>query len=218
MDQYNADNPFTFPFSTCEPPQKEGWLAQPYSVMFNLLGCIALVYFMSKTKRWTTFVLLFSLLLFELFHTFSHAAHMQGYINARSIHIIGYITLATIILVLSKHLKMVSFSPWFVILLSILFLTDFYALLYLPFLYFFSTFVTMFLLILVFFYPFLSTKQQRDIFIIIGVSFLAVIAIFNEKFNCQRLLQWAPGFPFHIFVESFGALGLFLLGKFFYPL
>ena len=68
---------YTFPFSTCEKPNKSG-IAQPYSVLLNLINCIIVFYFLLKTKHNYTFILLFSILSFELFHVFSHILHIQG--------------------------------------------------------------------------------------------------------------------------------------------
>lgn len=68
-------NEYTFPFNTCEIPNKKG-VAQPYSALFNLINCIIIFYFLLKTKNNYTFILLFSILCFELFHTFSHSIHI----------------------------------------------------------------------------------------------------------------------------------------------
>jgi len=68
-------NEYTFPFDTCEKTNKNG-IAQPYSALFNLINCLIIFYFLLKTKHNYTFILLFSILCFELFHLFSHIIHI----------------------------------------------------------------------------------------------------------------------------------------------
>jgi len=72
-------NEYVFPFDTCETPNKDGIIAQPYSVLFNVINCVIIFYFLLKTKRDYTFMLLFSILCFELFHTFSHIIHITPF-------------------------------------------------------------------------------------------------------------------------------------------
>ena len=35
---------YTFPFDTCEKPNKNG-IAQPYSAFFNIINCVIIFYF-----------------------------------------------------------------------------------------------------------------------------------------------------------------------------
>lgn len=41
---------YTFPFNTCETPNKNG-IAQPYSALFNAINCLVIVYFFSKNEN-----------------------------------------------------------------------------------------------------------------------------------------------------------------------
>ena len=82
-------NEYTFPFDTCEKLNKNG-IAQPYSAIFNLINCIIILHFLLKTKRKYTFILLFSILCFELFHVFSHIVHIQGNIQINITHLLTY--------------------------------------------------------------------------------------------------------------------------------
>lgn len=70
-------NEYTFPFSTCEKPNKNG-ISQPYSSLLNLINCLIIFYFLIKTKQNYTFILIFCILCFELFHVFSHSIHISG--------------------------------------------------------------------------------------------------------------------------------------------
>ena len=80
---------YTFPFDTCEKPNKNG-IAQPYSAFFNIINCVIIFYFLLKTKQIYTFILLFSILCFELFHVFSHINHIQGSIQINITHLLTY--------------------------------------------------------------------------------------------------------------------------------
>jgi hypothetical protein len=51
----NKNKLYTFPFSTCERPNKNG-ISQPYSVFFNLISCFIIIYFLSLTKNNSVFI------------------------------------------------------------------------------------------------------------------------------------------------------------------
>ena len=66
---------YTFPFNTCEKVNKNG-IAQPYSLFFNLINCIIILYFLLQTKNNYTFMLLFLILCFEVFSfIFSYSSY-----------------------------------------------------------------------------------------------------------------------------------------------
>ena len=80
---------YTFPFSTCEKPNTTG-IAQPYSSLLNLINCLIIFYFLLKVKQNYTFILLFFILCFELFHVFSHSIHITGTIQINITHMLSY--------------------------------------------------------------------------------------------------------------------------------
>jgi hypothetical protein len=71
---------YTFPFDTCEMPNKNG-IAQPYSMIVNFMSCIIIFYFLLKTTKFYNFVFIFVIFIFELFHSFSHFVHIKGTIQ-----------------------------------------------------------------------------------------------------------------------------------------
>ena len=79
----------TFPFNSCEIPNKNG-IAQPYSTLVNVINCLVIVYFLVKTTTNYAFLLIASILCFELFHLFSHSIHIPGSIQTIVIHVISY--------------------------------------------------------------------------------------------------------------------------------
>jgi hypothetical protein len=100
----NKDNSYTFPFNTCEKPNKIG-IAQPYSVFFNLLSCFIIIYFLTKTKSKYSFLLLIAILLFELFHTFSHTIHINNYSQIIITHLLAYFVNFCYFIVLYNYSK-----------------------------------------------------------------------------------------------------------------
>ena len=41
---------YTFPFDTCEKPNKKG-IAQPYSFFFNFISTLIIIYFLCQTRH-----------------------------------------------------------------------------------------------------------------------------------------------------------------------
>lgn len=83
-------NEHIFPFDTCENP-KNVYFAQPYSVTINFISTLIVIYFLLKTHTLHAFMLLFSLLLFDLSHTFSHFTHIKSSIQITLVHVLAYI-------------------------------------------------------------------------------------------------------------------------------
>jgi hypothetical protein len=216
MEQYNSEKEFLFPFSTCEKPQKEGILAQPYSVVMNLIACVILLYFLSKTKRWYTFFFLLSLFIFESFHTFSHSMHLQDYITTKPIHIVAYITILFLFLSLISHFKNVVLSSFFYAFMTIMLIADVYSFLFLHFFFYFTTFMIMVIFLFASFYPYFLGSKKRRSFIIILLVITILLLFYNEKYNCKRMMDLVPGFPFHIFIETSTVFTFYFIGDFFY--
>jgi len=82
-------NTYTFPFNTCEIPNKKG-ISQPYSVFFNFISCLIILYYLLITTNFSSKLLLFSILLFELFHTFCHSIHLHNYSQIIITHLLAY--------------------------------------------------------------------------------------------------------------------------------
>lgn len=212
---------FLFPFSTCEKPYHyTEWIAQPFSVVFNFIGCIFLCYFMFYTKNWYTWTFLLSLLVFESFHTFSHSTFAQKIISPRVVHFSAYVAIFCMIMSFYIHFKKkkVHLSRFFIAYMAVLLAADLYSVIFLPFLYFFTTFMIMFASIFLYFLPYFSKRQKFESLSIVVVTLVILAMVYNEKYNCKHMLKVAPWFPFHIFVEITGALAFFLIGRFFYKL
>ena len=114
---------FTFPYSTCEKPQKDNMIQQPYSTIINLMTVFMLAYFMYISKSGYIKILFFTYILFELWHTMSHMVFIGGNIHQIGSHILAYIiAFATLFvyLLLTKTVPSVSY----LILLLIIVIID----------------------------------------------------------------------------------------------
>ena len=89
MDLKIKEISYLIPFNTCETPNLNG-IAQPYSAFFNLVSCFIIIYFLFITKNNSSKLLLFSILLFELFHTFSHTVHLNNNSQIIVTHLLAY--------------------------------------------------------------------------------------------------------------------------------
>ena len=127
-------NEYTFPFSTCEKPKKNG-IAQPYSSLINFVNCVIILYYLLKTKQDYTFILLSSILAFESFHLFSHIVHIPGSIQLNITHSLVYLmNLAFFYAFYCYTNKIPSYE--FVLFLAILVWFDIYSLFNLTIIYY----------------------------------------------------------------------------------
>jgi hypothetical protein len=207
---------FTFPFSTCETPNKTG-IAQPYSFFLNIFSISIVFYFLCLTRKLYNFLLMLSLFAFEAVHTFSHFIHLPNSLQVNVIHPISYFMNIFYFLVLYKHTHVFP-KPWFMLLLLILFTLDLYFFLFLPFIYSFTSFFAIFFAILIYYYRYLSNSDKSYITQIAVIGIVILGLFYNEKFNCAQMLSLSPGFPFHIILEVFGLVGFIVISRFFYDL
>ena len=192
-------NEYTFPFDTCEKP-KNIFFAQPYSVSINFLSTIIIIYFLFKTRTLHAFILLFSLLLFDLSHTFSHFIHIKSSIQIIFVHVLAYILNFAFLYALYKYTNKLLSIPLIIFLIVILSF-DIYAFFNLSLLYYIFTQILFFFSIFIYYYRFLSKSMKSRLnilLILIGIIYLGFI---NEAFNCKKMLEMYSNFPFHAIIE-----------------
>jgi hypothetical protein len=78
------------------------------------------------------------------------------------------------------------------------------------------TFITIFFLVLGFYYFYLPADKKKTIFHLVLASLFFLVIEINETFHCQQMLAWFPGFPFHILVELSGILPVYFVCRLFY--
>ena len=195
---------YTFPFHTCELVQPG--IAQPYSALLNLINSLMIFSFLIRTTHFSSFLVLFSILCFEVFHMFSHAVHIPGSIQTTVIHLLAYFVNASLFFFFyqfSKHGP----SLGFLLFCSILLVGDVYAFFHMNLIYYFMSQIVLFLSILFYYYPLLTPSMKQNIRMIFLLSIVILLLFFNEKYNCHAMLS-AYSFPYHSFIEIVG-IGLF---------
>jgi hypothetical protein len=207
---------YTFPFNTCEKPRKNG-IAQPYSALFNLINCVIILYFLLKTKQTYTFILLFFILCFELFHVFSHSIHITGPIQINITHILSYCINFAFLLFFYNYTKKLP-SIWFIIFYIFLIFLDIYIFCNMNVVYYIFTQALLFLSVLFYYYPLLPQSIKDKIIIIFFLVILIILLFLNEKYNCEKMMYIYPDFPYHILIETIGIFLFYIICSNFYKL
>lgn len=209
--------PFTFPYDTCEIPNKKG-MAQPYSVIANIIIISVILYFLFFTKSIHSFLFIFSVLLFELSHTFSHIIHISGGFQFILTHILALITLFTLFNLLYNYTKVLPNILYFFIC-GIIFCIDLFFLIQkYPFVYNVFAYAILFLIVLFSYFNYLPKYIQRNFYYIFLSILLFSFFEINEILNCDIMLKMFPTFPFHIFIELSGLIPVYFVCKSFYNL
>ena len=197
-DEINK-NKFTFPFDTCETPKNE-FFAQPYSVSINIMSTIIILYFLFNTRSLHAFLLLFFLLLFDLSHVFSHFIHIKSRIQITLVHVLAYILNFAFLYALYKNTNKLPSMPLSIFLILVL-TFDVYAFFNLSLLYYLFTQILFFFSIFIYYYGLLSKSIQRNLNILLCLIGIIYLGFINEVFNCKKMLEIFPSFPFHAIVE-----------------
>jgi hypothetical protein len=204
-------NEYTYPFDTCEKSNENG-IAQPYSALFNLINSMMIIYFLFKTKKNYTFILLFSLLCFELFHVFSHINHIQGDIQTNIQHLLTYsINLSVFYVFYCYTNKLPSYKFIFYLIALICF--DIYSINYLTLIYYLSSQFAIFISLLLYYLPLLPKFIHTSVYQIIFLVCCIIFLFWNEKHNCEKMLKIYPSFPFHILIETVGIITFYIICK-----
>jgi len=207
---------YTFPFNTCEKTNKSG-IAQPYSTLFNLINCMIIIFFLLKTKHNYTFMLLLSLLFFELFHSFSHIVHIKGSIQTNITHTLTYlINLSFFYVFYSYTNKLPSYE--FILYLLLLVCFDIYSLFNLSIVFYILSQGIIMISLLLYYLPLLPKFIKNSIHQIIFFIGIIILLFLNEKYNCEKMLKIYPYFPYHIFIEIGGIILFYVISSNFYKL
>lgn len=209
-------NENTYPFNTCEKAKKNG-IAQPYSALFNLINCIIILYFLLKTKERYTFILLFSILCFEIFHTFSHTIHIKGSMQTNITHLLTYFINLAFFYVFYSYTNILP-SNEFIFYIVALICFDIYSIFNLTIIYYLFSQSIIFISLLVYYFPLLPKFIKTSIYQIIFLVIIIILLFLNEKYNCEEMLKTYPQFPYHIFVEITGIILFYIICSNFYKL
>lgn len=199
----NFETSFVFPYNTAEKVREDSIVKQPYSAFINAITCIMILYFLLKTKTFHGFLLIFSVLLFELFHTFSHTIHLKHiyYLQSQILHSIALIVNATLIYSFSKYSK--KDLPLGIVIFIILLLGfDNYAFRNLHISYYINTQIIIFFTIIYYYYPYIKkffTPFKIKLYITGFV--IGYLAFMNETVNGEYMMKHYSNIPFHVIVE-----------------
>ena len=207
---------YTFPFNTCEKPNKEG-KAQPYSSLANLINCLIIFYFLLKTTHIYTFLLLLSILCFEAFHVFSHMIHILGSIQINITHTLSYCINFAFLFFFYNYIKTLP-STEFIIFYIFLIFCDIYTFCNMNVVYYIFSQSLLFLSVLFYYYPLLNKNLKDKLHIIFFIVILIIILFLNEKYNCEKMLDFYPQFPWHILIEILGIILFYVICSNFYKL
>jgi len=210
-------NKYTFPFNSCEVPKKNG-IAQPYSTAINIILFAVIFLFLLQSNNIYSTLFLTSILVFNIFHTFSHVIHLDNYGNLQFLLTHFSAILSTIILItLLSHIVKKNINLWYFCILFLLYFTDILLVIYnSSHTYNIAIFMIILLSIMLYFYKFVSNTIKTNIIYIIFFGFIVFSVQIFENFNCHNLLLNYDNFPFHILTEITSFIPIFLLCYTFY--
>lgn len=191
-----------FPFNTCEEPNKNRLIAQPVSAFINMITSIILIYFFFKAKTLIIKLLIFTFILFEIFHTYSHITHIDGAIQSNVIHGIWYF-LSIMILIASIKITKQYPNIYTIIILLLIIIVDI-NLFFLPNkLYMIFTALTLPIIIVISYYKLYPIQIKNAIPYLISLLIIVGIFLINEKINCEYMMKYAK-LPYHAIIEIIG--------------
>jgi hypothetical protein len=84
--------------------------------------------------------------------------------------------------------------------------------------YYIFTQALLFLFVLFYYYPFLTQSIKDKINIIFFFVILIIILFLNEKYNCEKMMDFYPDFPYHALIEIVGIFLFYIICSTFYKL
>jgi hypothetical protein len=173
-------------------------------------------YFLLHTTKWYTFLLLFSIFIFEAFHLVSHIVHIKGTIQINITHLLAYFMNIAFFYAFYCFTHKIP-SILFMIYLCIIICIDIYSFLNLSFVYYLSTTSLIYLSLLFYYFPLLPSYVQKNMYTIIGLIGVVILLFLNESLHCKKMMS-VYSFPYHILIETVGIFLFYILCNTFYRL
>jgi hypothetical protein len=210
-------NNYIFPFSTCEIPNKDG-IIQPYSTLINIISSLLVIYFITKSNNIHSKLFLLSILIFTLVHTYSHYTHENNNLQFLLVHFSAILFSILLLNILYQKTKIVP-SDRFIYIMICLYIFDIYLVNNnYSNIYSITSFIIILLVIMSYYYSHLSSNLKHNIYIIIIVTIITLIFQINEIYNCKKMLEIYPNFPYHVIVEILTSISIYILCSSFYIL
>lgn len=192
---------FAFPFSACESPGKGGG-SQPYSAAFNALTCSALIGLACVAKTAAVRAALVAYALFEAWHAYSHARHVEGTAQTNVVHALAYaMAFATLNAILALSGGGLSRTLLTAVVAAVL--LDLFVWTRV------GGFWTVFSGLVVFAVVVFGNHDKLPPFFRAGVPYMVagLLLLFglvvNETYNCEAMMRY-NALPYHLAVEAVG--------------
>jgi len=214
---------YTFPYATCEVPPLTSkksqwwWPDQPWSAAVNFTILCILGVFVCLARSWESRLFLALLWLFEASHTWAHCSHIAGGTQQGVTHSLACAVNLSLIVLLHRVAgggKWPGVGVW--ALWGSLAVIDLWAFFFAGFIWSVLTQMALFFAILFYYYWRLPKWVQRWLMVLLVFSALVYAAVWNEKANCDAMLEFCPWFPWHVIVEGLSLFAMFILGWMFY--
>lgn len=202
--------------STCEIPNLNGIIIQPFSFTVNLISCFMIYHFNQQLTLKSTKFSMFCIFLFELWHTFSHFIYFSNHLQNNVIYLLSYfINLSYYFVFLTIFKKLMSFKIHLLLFVFIMF--DIFAFQNLSFIYYFISSLLIFMTILYGNFKFLKIYVKKDIIQLYKLIIILIILFFNEFLWCNKM-QSIYQFPYHMINEILGTFIFYKMGNLFLKL
>lgn len=199
-----TDTKYIFPFTTCENPSFNG--SQPISTLINIL-CVIILLIILINKKEINYVII-TLILFELWHAFSHFHHIPGTIHMYIIHFLSYlITFTTLYYIYDKSKSKLQYISLLIILIIVI--IDLIFLIYKKGYISVILGVFVFIVTILTHYNLLPRGIKENILIFIILIILGILLFINEVYNCEKMMKYAK-LPYHALVEIIVSLFIIL--------
>ena len=186
-------------------------MKQPYSTMINLITAVILSYYLIIAKTIEIKLVLFTFIIFELYHAYSHFTHIKGKVQSNIIHLLWYFLFISILIVFRKINK--NKNDWIYLIIVIIIIVDLIIWYINNSFYMIASGLFILIVIVVSHYHlFTPGLKERLNYLLIG-TFILILLFINEKFNCDYM-QKTFKFPYHIFVELIGMVLFVMLSSF----
>lgn len=142
------------------------------------------------------------LFLFEMVHTFSHAVHLQEspLLQMRLIHMVVYVFLGVLYVLFYRQHRA---PPIVNVSLAIVWMIDMVLFLKgVPFIWYFSTSMLLFILLVAGAWPFFTPLLRRKCLVFACLFFMLLALFYNDMVNCRRMLEYKALTPLSWFSRT----------------
>lgn len=194
----------SFPFTTCEIPVPNSIIKQPISTAVDLISCLIIFYFLYHSKTKAVKIVLLCFLIFQLWHAFSHAQHIDARWQSNIIHSMVYVISITI-LYATTTLSKRRHNTYALYILCTIVLIDLFIWTFVGHTWMIISGLSVFAFSMICSYSLLPKYFKKGLMWLIILLILLIIVMYNESIHCDKMIEYYH-FPYHIFVEIIGLI------------